>query len=178
MHLPSRLAGSSLHDADIQHLDHSDSCFRCFISFRPGRDLNLFRNTAGLRSEIFSGEHPGLNPDRSARTSVQPRLGAPELPWERTAGPTCAATLAPANRQQESGCCGMPSLSQFTSRIELKNWRSEMGQLLNRALYHPWIAHPAIYLTELMSSVDWSIGAAMIVLVGTCSALLMRTCRR
>jgi hypothetical protein len=49
-----------------------------------------------------------------------------------------------------------------------------MDDLINRTVYHPAIAHPAIYLTEIMSRVDWSIGAAIVVLLGALSVQLLR----
>jgi hypothetical protein len=50
-----------------------------------------------------------------------------------------------------------------------------MDDLIDRTVYHPAIAYPAIYLTEIMSRVDWSIGAAIVVLLGALSVQLLRT---
>lgn len=53
-----------------------------------------------------------------------------------------------------------------------------MDNLMSRTLYHPAIAHPVIYLTETMSRVDWSIGAAMVVLLGAAAIQLLRSLGR
>jgi hypothetical protein len=50
-----------------------------------------------------------------------------------------------------------------------------MEALMIRTLYHPSIAHPVIYLTEIMSRVDWSIGAAAVVLTGSLIIQLMQS---
>ncbi len=52
-----------------------------------------------------------------------------------------------------------------------------MDDLINRTVHHPAIAHPAIYLTEIMSRVDWSIGAAIGVLIGAWLIQLVRSLR-
>ncbi|MCP3707733.1 hypothetical protein M3I54_12180 [Paraburkholderia sp. CNPSo 3274] len=41
-----------------------------------------------------------------------------------------------------------------------------MDELHNKAPFHPLIAGAAIYLTEVMASVDSSIGGALIVVTG------------
>ncbi len=42
-------------------------------------------------------------------------------------------------------------------------WSIEMDDLISRIVYHPKVAHPAIYLTEIMARADSSIGAAIVV---------------
>jgi hypothetical protein len=53
-----------------------------------------------------------------------------------------------------------------------------MDELISRAIYHPAIAHPTIYLTGVMSSVDWSIGSTIVVLLGAFSIQLCRSFSR
>jgi hypothetical protein len=48
-----------------------------------------------------------------------------------------------------------------------------MKLLLSKTVYRPAIAHLVIYLTEIMSGVDFSIGAAMVVLIGALAIQLM-----
>jgi hypothetical protein len=50
-----------------------------------------------------------------------------------------------------------------------------MDDLISRTIYHPAIAHPVIYLTEIMSRVDWSTGGALVVLAGAVSIQLLRS---
>jgi hypothetical protein len=50
-----------------------------------------------------------------------------------------------------------------------------MEALMSRALYHPAIASLVIYLTEIMSRVDWNIGAAVVVLIGSLAIQLTQS---
>ncbi|MFP6561831.1 hypothetical protein WJ542_26515 [Paraburkholderia sp. B3] len=49
-----------------------------------------------------------------------------------------------------------------------------MHNLRNRALFHPRIAAAAVYLAEVMTSVDSSIGGALIVVAGGLALQLYR----
>jgi hypothetical protein len=51
-------------------------------------------------------------------------------------------------------------------------------ELHNRVLFHPQIAAAAIYLTEVMASVDSSIGGALIVVSGELALQLYRKLSR
>jgi hypothetical protein len=46
------------------------------------------------------------------------------------------------------------------------SWRVQMDELHGKALFHPLMAGAAIYLTEVMASVNSSIGGALIVVTG------------
>jgi hypothetical protein len=52
-----------------------------------------------------------------------------------------------------------------------------MEALLSRALYHPATAHPMMYLTDILSRADGSIGAAVIVLIGSLTIQLTNSLR-
>ncbi|QBR01502.1 hypothetical protein [Paraburkholderia pallida] len=53
-----------------------------------------------------------------------------------------------------------------------------MDDLRTRALYHPLIAAATIYLTEVMVSVDSSVGGALVVLAGGLALQLYRSFTR
>jgi hypothetical protein len=53
-----------------------------------------------------------------------------------------------------------------------------MDDLISRTVYHPAIAQPVISLTEIMSRVDWSIGAAIGMLAGTWFIRVLRSIQR
>lgn len=53
-----------------------------------------------------------------------------------------------------------------------------MEALMSRALYNPAVAFPVIYVTEIMSRVDWNIGAAVLLLIGSLAIQLTRSSRQ
>jgi hypothetical protein len=57
-------------------------------------------------------------------------------------------------------------------------WRTQVDDLRNRTLYHPLIAGAAIYLTEVMVSVDSSVGGALVVVAGGLALQLFRNFTR
>ena len=52
-----------------------------------------------------------------------------------------------------------------------------MEALMSRALYHPATAHPMMYLTDILSRADGSIGAAAIVLIGSLTIRFAKSLR-
>jgi len=44
-------------------------------------------------------------------------------------------------------------------------WRVQVNELHDKGLFHPLVAGAAIYLTEVMASVDSSVGGALIVVI-------------
>ncbi len=53
-----------------------------------------------------------------------------------------------------------------------------MDDLLSKTLYHPLIAAATIYLTEVMVSVDSSIGGALVIVTGGLALQLYRSFTR
>lgn len=53
-----------------------------------------------------------------------------------------------------------------------------MDDLLSKTLYHPLIAAATIYLTEVMVSVDSSIGGALVIVAGGLALQLFRSFMR
>jgi hypothetical protein len=49
-----------------------------------------------------------------------------------------------------------------------------MESLINRAIYHPSVALPVFYLTDLMCNLDSSLAAALLVIASTVALRLAR----
>jgi hypothetical protein len=57
-------------------------------------------------------------------------------------------------------------------------WRVQMDELHDKGLFHPLVAGAAIYLTEVMASVDSSIGRALIMVIGGLALQIYRKLTR
>jgi hypothetical protein len=49
-----------------------------------------------------------------------------------------------------------------------------MESLINRAIYHPSVALPVFYLTDLMCNLDSSLAAALLIMVSSLALRLAR----